>query len=121
MLDSLTLYPASRLALHNLVKQKANWTCEKCGRPCREAGESRAEFRTRIANQHRCWTKDLKHLGRFSLKAVEKNPGAGHIQENLMVLCSGCHLERQAKQVAIAASGEQYRQLEESGQLCLFA
>lgn len=80
-------YPPDWDAIALAVKVAADWVCQDCGRQCRRPGEP---FDT-----HRR-TMSVHHLG---VARPDGSPGDMHDKqdcrpENLLALCSKCHLRR---------------------------
>jgi len=67
-------YPNDWEAIALAVKIEARWTCEQCGRQCYRPGEP---------NDDRRFTLTVAHLN---------HTPADCRPENLMALCSGCHI-----------------------------
>jgi 5-methylcytosine-specific restriction endonuclease McrA len=131
------LYPKNWDAIAYVVKEKANWTCEECGRPCRRIGESWAVFCAELLEHGSLhpWyiqTREIIHdeemgettvekPGRFVLSVahLDQNPG-NNAPENLRALCSVCHLRYDAKPHAVSRKRNRRRRQEEGGQLSLW-
>jgi sugar phosphate isomerase/epimerase len=92
------LYPKDWSAIAYRIKERANWCCEECRRPCRRSGESLVEFFNRLN-----WNVTIEEKwGRYVLTVAHLN----HIpsdcsDENLKALCTGCHLRYDNSQRAI--------------------
>ena len=110
-----SLYPEDWEAIALAIKEESNWTCEECGRPCRQPGESRPALCTRIETEHPKWAGDLYELGedeesmliaipkltRFTLTVAHLD----HVPENcdrsnLRALCAPCHCRYDLKAMA---------------------
>lgn len=77
------------------IKERANWECEECYRPCRIVGESWDDFRRAMISDFP--PDELAHPQRFTLTVahLDQNP-ANNDPANLRALCSGCHLRHDA-------------------------
>ena len=80
-------YPDDWIQIARAVKDAALWVCADCGMQCRRPGES---FDT-----HRR-TMSVHHVG---VDRADGSPGDPHDKmdcrsENLLALCSACHLAR---------------------------
>jgi hypothetical protein len=80
-------YPPDWDAIALRVKEAADWCCQDCGMQCRRPGEP---FDTHKR------TMSVHHLG---VDKPDGTPGDMHDKqdcrtENLLALCSGCHLRR---------------------------
>jgi len=100
------LYPKNWNAIALAIKTEVNWTCEKCGRPCRQRGESLGDLFERIEEDHRKWRNDLweevqNHEGalvweprptRFTLTVAHLDHQPENCdRSNLRAWCSVCH------------------------------
>lgn len=72
-------YPANWLQIAKLVKESADWKCQKCGKQCRRPRE--------VFDTHRR-TLTVAHLNHIP---EDVRP------ENLMAMCAPCHLRYDAK------------------------
>ncbi len=74
-------YTTNWKAISLLKKQSVNWICQKCGRKCLESG-----IKTKLS---------LSERKRFELSVhhSDYNP-ENNSPENLIALCSGCHLNK---------------------------
>lgn len=93
-----SLYPPDWEDLALAIKTEANWRCEECGIPCREPGESRADFFMAMINGgwdieamlidkdgHECWQ-------RFTLTVAHLDHIPSNCdRSNLRALCAPCH------------------------------
>jgi hypothetical protein len=99
-------YPKDWNAIATVVKDKANWTCEFCGKPCRRPGEKVFAFLCRIDD---AWIEKMVDDDsddnevklkpqRFTLTVahLDQNP-SNNAAENLKALCSPCHLIHDAQ------------------------
>jgi len=126
-------YPKNWNQLAFQIKQKANWCCEQCDRPCRKPKEDRFDFEDRI--EATPWGDDLyedkydeelgtvflSKINRFTLTVAHLN----HIPEdcrpeNLKAWCSVCHLKYDAVHHARSAKANRYKKREAVGQLTFF-
>lgn len=130
-------YPKDWGAISLEVKNKADWTCQECDKPCRRPDESWPEFVGRLLNDVRDdWyaltsdeiTNSIGEYGvierpqRFTLTVAHLNHTPSDCRlENLKALCSTCHLKYDAKHHARSRAKKKYQKLEESGQLTLFS
>lgn len=73
------------------VREAAGWCCCRCSRPCRQPGESWAQFGTRAIALG--WGLELHKPKRFVLTTahLDQNP-RNDDPANLAALCSPCHL-----------------------------
>lgn len=71
-------YPEAFDEIARRVKERADWCCEKCGRQCYRPGEP---------NDDRRFTLTTAHINHTPTDCSD---------ENLIALCSGCHLEYDA-------------------------
>ena len=72
------LYPENWKEIALRIKQEADWACEKCGMQCRRPGE---KFDTHKR------TLTVAHISHVEADCRD---------ENLVALCSGCHLRYDA-------------------------
>jgi hypothetical protein len=115
-------YPPNWGDIANRIKTDADWTCQQCGRPCREPGEPIDEFAVRLAESNHEWLTQLDdgdgqdHYQRFILTVahLDQNP-RNNEPENLKALCSVCHLNHDRPFRRYNA----YRKREYHGQLSL--
>lgn len=83
-------YPVDWDAIAHMVKFEAGWTCEECGRLCREPDESNEQLMRRLPLEQ--VREYLDAPGRFVLTVAHLN----HVPEdcsrdNLRALCAPCH------------------------------
>lgn len=76
-------YPTDWIAIAAEVKTKSAWVCAKCGRQCRKPGEV---FDTHVR------TLTVAHINHVEMDCRP---------ENLVALCSGCHLAYDAPMKAL--------------------
>jgi 5-methylcytosine-specific restriction endonuclease McrA len=77
-------YPKNWKAIALTKKQSVNWTCEKCGRKCLESGA-----KTKLS---------LSERKRFELSVHHSDyDPENNSPENLIALCSGCHLGKHSR------------------------
>jgi len=74
------LYPDDWEAIATAIKEAADWRCQRCGRQCRRPGEAFDTHRRTLTVAH--WPDD--------------DP-ANCAADNLVALCSACHLRADAK------------------------
>ncbi len=102
-------YPANWTAIATAIKDKAGWSCEFCGKPCRHQGEKVFAFLCRIDD---VWIeKMVDDIGdpdevqikpqRFTLTVahLDQNPSNNN-PANLKALCAPCHLAHDAQYLA---------------------
>jgi predicted HNH restriction endonuclease len=70
-------YPAQWKDLAKSIKEKSDWCCNKCGRTCLRPGD-KADL-----DKPRAYNLQVHHW--------DRNPANNKV-ENLISLCSGCHL-----------------------------
>lgn len=109
-----TRYPADWKAIALAIKEAADWRCQDCGMQCRRPGEA---FDTHKR------TMGVHHLG---VSHADGTPGDMHDKmdcraENLLALCSKCHLARDLPGHVANAAETRRRKRVESGQLELFS
>ena len=75
---SLNRYPDNWTELALAVKESANWQCQRCGRLCLKPGETLPDTLKR-----RAYMLQVHHWN--------CDPGDNRL-ENLVALCSSCHL-----------------------------
>ena len=127
-------YPDNWDAIARAVKERANWHCEDCARPCRRPGESWEQLSDRL--EPTPWYDDLweaiddDEVGevivykyqRFTLTVAHLNHLPRDCRpQNLRALCSVCHLRYDARQHAKTRRRNRFLQLEAHGQLNLFS
>jgi hypothetical protein len=78
MASTLELYPENWSELAMSVKLEAGWCCQKCGLKCIAPGKASPPD-----SKRRAYTLQVHHWNR--------DPGDNR-RENLVALCSGCHL-----------------------------
>jgi hypothetical protein len=123
----LSYYPENWPQLALELKEKANWTCENCDRPCRKYGEKPHRFELRLLEHKESdrWASDLYvdegdrvvvKYQRFILTVahLDQNP-ANNDPANLRAYCSVCHLRHDRPY----RTGNRYRKRERGGQLNL--
>ena len=77
------LYPADWDDIAERTKSQADWTCEKCGRRCYRPGEASPDRRYVLTTAH------INHT------PADCRP------ENLVALCSACHIRYDASYKAL--------------------
>ena len=112
------LYPKDWAAIAHMVKTESNWTCEQCGKQCREPDEDLIDFiiRTSGGTHSKADYERLKHPKKWELDAAHLD----HIPENcdrsnLKALCAPCHCRMDLK----AMGRKKMLKRERSGQLTL--
>jgi 5-methylcytosine-specific restriction endonuclease McrA len=91
-------YPADWKAIALQVKADANWTCQRCGRPCKRPDQGWDEFKEAIALTE--WRHGIHKKARFILTVAhwpDHNP-ENCDRSNLHTWCSVCHLRMDSKQ-----------------------
>lgn len=126
-------YPKNWRAIAFQIKEKANWHCENCDRPCRRPQEDRFEFENRLEQSP--WGDELykqeydeelgavliSKINRFTLTVAHLNHTPEDCRpENLKALCSVCHLRYDAAHHVNSAKVNRYKKREAVGQLTLF-
>lgn len=116
------LYPKNWDEIAKSVKDKANWTCQECGKPCQMPGQSLRDFieRIRTGRMSECpvVADFFEAPTRYVLTVSHGNHEPSDCRaENLRALCSPCHLryDNQPEQRAI----KQRLKKEREGQLTL--
>jgi hypothetical protein len=111
------LYPDNWDKISLAVRQRSNWQCEVCCKPCRQPGESLEAFASRaglssesILNPQR-WCLTVAHLN---------HQPSDCSSENLKAMCAPCHLRYDAQHHANSRRVNQRKLLEAQGQLLLF-
>jgi hypothetical protein len=109
-------YPPDWDNIALIIKQTANWTCQSCGKPCRQPGERDDELIERIESKHPAWAADLREwkinadggrveipkLGRFTLTTAHLNHIPSDCRHgNLRALCSVCHCRMDLKAMPV--------------------
>lgn len=120
-------YPKNWEAIARSIKEKAQWQCENCGRPCHRPGEDIMDFLDRVAPMTANQTRDnfwgiedssgeLK-FGRFVLTVAHPNHDPENPDADLRAWCSVCHLRHDTKQMSV----KRRLKRERLGQLRLFS
>lgn len=123
-----SLYPPDWEEIALAKKNAANWTCEHCGRPCREPGVDWMDFVMDLLNGGgpTGWYADtyeeaadgsyIEKPQRFTLTVahLDQNP-QNNAPENLKALCAPCHLNHDRP----FRLHNSYRKKERRGQLNL--
>lgn len=122
-----SLYPDDWEEKALAIKERVNWHCEECGRPCRRPGESLWDLYKRIGNSPWPWAGDLEgedengeptlKLGRFTLTVAHPNHDPENPDADLRAWCSVCHLRHDTKQMSV----KRRLKRERLGQLRLFS
>lgn len=126
------LYPENWDAIAREVKDRADWKCQECDRPCRRPGENWESFASELSSP---WYEDgyeyfydeemgeayIEKPGRFVLTVahLDQNPG-NNAPENLKALCSVCHLRYDSKAHIISRKRNRRLRQENAGQLRLW-
>lgn len=119
-------YPKNWDAIAREVKEKVNWNCEWCGRPCIRPGENIFDLDDRLGNNcnpktGHCWADDLwenyePHIQRFRLTVAHLDHDPENPNARLAALCAPCHCRYDLKQMPRKRQIERERR----GQLSLF-
>lgn len=104
-------YPKNWKARALELKAQANWTCQCCGRVCRQVGESLADFAVRIGRPLAAIDKP----GRYVLTVSPLNHDPENPNARLIVLCNVCHRRHDNRFMAKLSRQKQER----CGQLTL--
>lgn len=103
------LYPSHWNVIAYVIKSEANWTCEECGRPCRQKPESWGDFFDRVG-----WEYASEPWGRFVLTVAHLDHRPENCDRgNLRALCSACHCRYDLRQMV----RKRYLKRERHGQL----
>lgn len=88
-------YPDNWDEIASEVKNRADWECQECFRPCRRPGETWDDFKRSMLGH--LTQDDLSHLSRFTLTVahLDQNP-SNNDPANLKALCAPCHLRHDA-------------------------
>ena len=113
-----SLYPTDWDAIAHMVKTESNWTCEQCGKQCREFDEDLVDFviRTSGGRHSKADYERLMHPQKFTLTTAHLD----HVPENchrsnLKALCVPCHARMDLK----AMPHKKHLKRERAGQLTL--
>lgn len=112
------LYPEDWAAIAHMVKHESNWTCEQCGKECREPDEDLIDFiiRTSGGRHSKADYERLRHPQKFTLTAAHLDHiPANCDRSNLRALCAPCHCKMDLK----AMGRKKMLKRERSGQLTL--
>ena len=112
-------YPANWEEISLSVRRAAGWSCQSCGKNCRQFGESVDEFLVRSPSLP---TEEVRtHPIRWCLTVAHLNHCESDCRsENLAALCAPCHLRYDAKHHAQSRIKNKTQQQEAAGQLKLF-
>lgn len=112
------LYPKDWEKISLALRQQSNWQCQHCGKPCRQTGESVRDFCDRVGFKYEDvivapirWCLTVAHLNH--------EPSDCRV-ENLMVMCTPCHLRNDAMRHAQSRKINRRKAQEAQGQLVLF-
>lgn len=113
------LYPENWEEISLSTRRAANWTCQRCGKQCRRSPESVDEFLARSPNLPAAEVR--QYPIRWCLTVAHLNHTESDCRsENLLAMCTPCHLKYDAKHHAQNRKVNYRNRLEESGQLRLF-
>lgn len=93
------LYSPDWPAIARRVKEATDWTCQRCGKPCRRPGEPLDTHRNTLTVAH-----------------LDHNPG-NNDPANLAALCAPCHLHNDQAQHRRSAALTRRRRRRAAGQL----
>ncbi|MEM9219544.1 MAG: HNH endonuclease, partial [Cyanobacteria bacterium P01_F01_bin.150] len=75
--------------------ERANWTCEECGKPCRRTGEDLLSFIVRVRgpriSECRLAAEIMEAPGRFVLTVAHLDHDPENPNARLKALCAPCH------------------------------
>ncbi len=76
------------------IKTQAKWTCQHCGKMCRQPQEDLSQFSQRVADPGSPLEREiLAHPQRFCLTSAHLNQDPSNNEpDNLLALCVPCHL-----------------------------
>ena len=86
-------YPKEWNAIALTKKQSVAWRCEKCGQKCLEAG-----VKTKLSLSERSQRKLQVHHSDYD--------PSNNSPENLIALCSGCHLSKHSRKRGNVTPGQ---------------
>ena len=130
-------YPPDWKIISFKVRTDACWTCENCGRPCQQPGQSWEDFKAWLLSEVKeSWFEQLQDFvideesgeweycdrpRRFTLTVahLDHNP-ANNVRSNLRALCAPCHLAYDAHYHVQTRVRKRYEQREINGQLTLW-
>ncbi len=81
-MPSSSRYPSNWKELSLSLKNKANWTCQKCGRKCIEPGQ-------KVPSD---WTVSKRMAYTLQAHHWDRDPSNSSL-DNLICVCTGCHLD----------------------------
>ncbi len=81
-MSSSSRYPNNWKELSLSLKNKANWTCQKCGRKCIEPGQ-------KVPSD---WTVSKRMAYTLQVHHWDRDPSNSSL-DNLICVCTGCHLD----------------------------
>lgn len=91
-----TKYPKDWKQIALKIKDKADWHCKECGKPCRRIGESWEDFKASLPPEwldHFYGDNGKEKRQRFTLTVAHLDHQEHNCaEENLKALCSVCHL-----------------------------
>ncbi|MCT7957291.1 hypothetical protein [Laspinema palackyanum] len=129
------LYPKNWDDIARTLKDEADWTCQRCGKPCRRPGVSWPEFVLELLTADSPWyeltfeeipdasgaSTPIEKQQRFTLTVAHLNHDPSDCRpENLQALCAVCHLQHDVISHVQTRKRNRYQQLEKQGQLNLF-
>jgi len=111
-------YPENWEEISLIIRNKAEWICQQCGKQCRKPKEPIQEFidRTGYNNlevrTHRIrWCLTVAHLNHTPMDCRH---------ENLRAMCAPCHLKYDAPYHAVVRRINKLKKQQTQGQLNLF-
>jgi hypothetical protein len=81
-------YPQDWKQIANEIKQQSGYCCQKCQLQCLTPGQSYQHLSRRIRSRY---TIQVHHRVRVASALRNRQPANNH-PENLIAVCSGCHL-----------------------------
>lgn len=112
------LYPGNWKDISLAVRERANWQCQVCCKPCRRPSESVEAF----ANRTGLSTESMLNPQRWCLTVAHLNHQPSDCSlKNLKAMCAPCHLRYDAQHHANSRKVNRRKLLEAQGQLGLFA
>jgi hypothetical protein len=98
-------YPKNWKEIANAIKQQSGYCCQRCGMQCLPPGNSYRHLSRRIRSKY---TAQVHHRDR---QPANSNP------DNLVTLCTGCHLYYHQRQTGNISPGQLSLSLEIESQI----